>query len=100
MPEQDKDERLIAGEATRTPSSDEAVSAVLDRIKQEISGMVDAPRIDVEPLSPRIVSISQRIANVPTEPRTSISTGWGNDGPTDRSRKARISRIALGLKAV
>lgn len=68
MPEQDNNhkERLIAGEASPTDSSDEAISATLDQIRRERFGL-PTPEVVIEgePLAP--VSVSSNVVGVNEE---------------------------------
>lgn len=55
MPEQDK-ERTLPGESAIRPSSDEAISATLDDLRAEISGLsVGNSIVDGEILRPKLV---------------------------------------------
>lgn len=101
MPEQDKKEGPIGGERTFTPSSDEAVSERLDQLQREISGVVNAPSIDIEAFPPTLITVGRKSEDTElTKSNVPVPMGWGANGRASIVRRVKLTVIGLkSLKA-
>lgn len=98
MPET-KGERIILGEISNTPSSDEAISERLDQLQREISGVVNTPSIDIEAFPPTLITVDHKLED-PKRTRSSVSTpmGWGASGKSSIVRRVKLA--VIGLKSL
>ena len=92
MPEQDKDR--ITGESKDTSSSDAAISARLGQIQREISGVENAPRVDGEILSPRLVPLDNQFDTHSDNSGSHVGMGFGSTGEGTSDKRQNRTKIA------
>lgn len=93
-----KGERIISGEISRTPSSDEAISERLDQLQREISGIVNTPSIDIEAFPPTLITVEHKLEEAKrTKDNVPMPMGWGSKDKSSFVRRVKLAVIGLKL---